>query len=77
MGCSQHYSYLVVEAVLYHRWSAEQSEPLLLTHGADNLTIHHSGRGSIVRICEHNNWNTDWLAEDAVSCEPVSGQNSR
>jgi hypothetical protein len=53
---SQHYSYLAVEAALYHRWSAGQSKPMLLTRGAEKLTIHDSGRGSIVRICEHKGW---------------------
>jgi hypothetical protein len=53
---SQHYLYLAVEAALYHRWSAEQSKPFLLTHGAEKLTIHDSGRGTIVRICESKGW---------------------
>ncbi len=54
---SQHYAYLAVEAALYHRWSATQSKPFVLTHGIDQLTIHDSGRGTIYRICEHKKWN--------------------
>ena len=53
---SQHYAYLAVEAALYHRWSAEQSKPLVLTHKTETLTIHDSGRGTILYICENKNW---------------------
>lgn len=54
---SQHYAYLAVEAALYHRWSALQTKPFILTQGSEQLTIHDSGRGTIARICEHKNWN--------------------
>lgn len=54
---SQHYAYLAVEAALYHRWSALQTKPFILTHESEQLTIHDSGRGTIARICEHKNWN--------------------
>jgi hypothetical protein len=53
---AHHYAYLAVEAALYHRWSAEQSKPFLLTHGSEKLTVHDSGRGSIVYICENKGW---------------------